>query len=48
VLARRLPSFNTVAAATAKKSVNVGRAGAAAGLDDYIYDAPEGDDFDFM
>lgn len=33
---------------TAKKQVNVGKAGASAGLDDYIYDAPEEDDFDFM
>lgn len=32
----------------AKKQVNVGKAGASAGLDDYIYDAPEEDDFDFM
>lgn len=31
-----------------KKQVNVGKAGASAGLDDYIYDAPEEDEFDFM
>lgn len=34
---------------TTKKSVNVGRGGGTAGLDDYIYDdAGAGDDFDFM
>eukprot|EP00775_Hariotina_reticulata_P007269 gene7269-7482_t len=32
----------------AKKSVNVGKSGGTAGLDDYIYDAPEEDEFDFM
>lgn len=32
----------------AKKSINVGKAGASAGLDDYIYDAPEEDEYDFM
>lgn len=34
---------------SAKKSVNVGKAGGTAGLDDYIYDdAGAGDDYDFM
>lgn len=32
----------------AKKSVNVGKGGRTAGLDDYIYDAADDDDFDFM
>lgn len=32
-----------------KKSLNIGKAGVSAGLDDYIYDdAGQGDDFDFM
>jgi hypothetical protein len=32
----------------AKKSVNVGKAGGTAGLDDYIYEAADDDDYDFM
>jgi hypothetical protein len=32
----------------AKKSVNVGKGGGTAGLDDYIYDDAGGDDYDFM
>ena len=32
----------------AKKTLNVGKTGGSAGLEDYIYDADGGDDFDFM
>ena len=35
-------------AAGKKKNVNVGSKGGTAGLDDYQYDAPADDDFDFM
>jgi len=31
-----------------KAALNVGRTGASAGLDDYVYDDPLDDDFDFM
>lgn len=31
-----------------KAALNVGKSGASAGLDDYLYDDPLGDDFDFM
>lgn len=31
-----------------KKTLNVGRSGGAAGLDDYVYDDPLDDDVDFM
>lgn len=33
---------------TVKKTVNVGKGGASAGLDDYTYDEPLDDDYDFM
>lgn len=32
----------------AKRNVNVGKGGGTAGLDDYIYDAADDDEFDFM
>ena len=35
-------------AAGKKKNVNVGNKGGTAGLDDYQYDAPMDDDYDFM
>lgn len=35
-------------AAGKKKNVNVGNKGGTAGLEDYQYDAPLDDDFDFM
>jgi translation initiation factor 3 subunit J len=34
--------------AAKKKTLNVGRSGGAAGLDDFVYDDPLDDDVDFM
>lgn len=40
--------YDCYAAAGKKKNVNVGNKGGTAGLDDYQYDAPMDDDYDFM
>ena len=40
--------FCSVFAAGKKKNVNVGNRGGTAGLDDYKFDQPLDDDYDFM
>jgi hypothetical protein len=40
--------FLAVFGCAAKKSVNVGKGGGTAGLDDYIYEAADDDEYDFM
>lgn len=42
------PSLFAHDAAAAKRNVNVGKGGGTAGLDDYIYDAADDDEYDFM
>lgn len=48
VCTRWCPCIDAVFATAGKKTVNVGRQGGAAGLDDYIYNESLDDDYDFM
>eukprot|EP00877_Chromochloris_zofingiensis_P002961 jgi/Chrzof1/12666/Cz07g03020.t1 len=50
IRAEKVKAEKAAAAAKSKvkKTVNVGKGGASAGLDDYTYDEPLDDDYDFM